>query len=35
MDYVLIIHAVKDYAAWKVVFDDAAGIRKDAGELSF
>jgi quinol monooxygenase YgiN len=35
MDYVLIIHAVKDYAAWKVVFDDAAGIRKAAGEVSF
>jgi quinol monooxygenase YgiN len=35
MDYVLIIHAVKDYRAWKVVFDDAAGIRKEAGEVSF
>ncbi len=35
MDYVLIIHAVKDYAAWKKVFDDAAGIRKSAGEQSY
>lgn len=35
MDYVLIIHAVKDYAAWKKVFDDAAPIRKNAGERSY
>lgn len=35
MDYVLIIHSVKDYAAWKAVFDDAAEIRKAAGEVSF
>ena len=33
MDYVLIIHAVKDYAAWKQIFDDAATIRKEAGEI--
>jgi len=31
----LIIHAVKDYAAWKQVFDKAAGIRKEAGEQSY
>jgi quinol monooxygenase YgiN len=35
MDHVLIIHAVKDYAAWKQIFDGAAGIRKEAGELSY
>lgn len=35
MDYVLIIHAVKDYAAWKKIFDDAAGIRKRAGEQRY
>jgi len=35
MDYVLIIHAVKDYPAWKAVFDEAAEIRKAAGEVSF
>lgn len=35
MDYVLIIHQVKDFAAWKRIFDDAAGIRKQAGEQSF
>jgi heme-degrading monooxygenase HmoA len=35
MDYVLIIHVVKDYPAWKQVFDAAAAIRKDAGEQSF
>ncbi len=34
-DYVLIIHAVKVYAAWKKVFDSAAGIRKAAGEQSY
>ncbi len=35
MEYVLIIHEVEDYAAWKKIFDDAALIRKNAGELSF
>lgn len=35
MQYVLIIHEVADYAAWKKVFDNAAGIRKTAGEQSF
>ncbi|AXQ29980.1 antibiotic biosynthesis monooxygenase [Solimonas sp. K1W22B-7] len=35
MDYVLIIHAVQDYAAWKKVFDEAAPIRKAAGERSY
>lgn len=35
MQYVLIIHEVADYAAWKKVFDNAAGIRKAAGEQSF
>ncbi len=33
--HVLIIHEVADYAAWKKVFDEAAGIRKQAGEISF
>lgn len=32
---VLIIHEVSDYPAWKVVFDAAAGIRKEAGERSY
>lgn len=35
MDYVLIIHAVKDYKAWKQVFDAAASMRKDAGEQRY
>lgn len=35
MQYVLIIHEVADYAAWKTVFDQAAQIRKDAGEISY
>jgi heme-degrading monooxygenase HmoA len=35
MPHVLIIHEVAEYDVWKKVFDDAAGIRKQAGELSF
>lgn len=35
MPYVLIIHEVADYLAWKKVFDAAAGIRRDAGERSY
>jgi quinol monooxygenase YgiN len=35
MQYVLIIHEVADYPAWKKVFDAAAGIRKAAGERSY
>lgn len=35
MQYVLIIHEVADYLAWKKVFDAAAGIRRDAGERSY
>ena len=31
MQYVLIIHEVADYLAWKKVFDSAADIRKEAG----
>jgi len=35
MHHVLIIHEVADYPAWKRVFDDAAGIRREAGERSY
>lgn len=35
MQYVLIIHEVVDYVAWKKVFDGAAGIRREAGERQF
>ena len=35
MQYVLIIHEVVNYPAWKEIFDDAAEIRKKAGELSY
>lgn len=35
MDHVLIIHAVKDYEAWKQVFDQAAAMRKAAGERRY
>jgi quinol monooxygenase YgiN len=35
MQYVLIIHEVVDYEAWKKVFDDASEIRKQAGERAY
>lgn len=35
MPHVLIIHEVADYAAWKIIFDQAATIRKTAGEISY
>lgn len=35
MQYVLIIHEVADYTAWKQVFDQAAKIRKEAGKRSY
>ncbi|MDO9414902.1 putative quinol monooxygenase [Pararhizobium sp.] len=35
MHFVLIIHEVADYPAWKAIFDGAAGIRHEAGELSY
>jgi quinol monooxygenase YgiN len=35
MHYVLIIHEVEDYLAWKTIFDNAADIRKEAGEISY
>lgn len=35
MQYVLIIHEVENYPAWKEVFDNAAAIRKEAGERSY
>nr|WP_210301834.1 antibiotic biosynthesis monooxygenase [Methylobacterium brachythecii] len=31
----MIIHDVADYGAWKGVFDDAASIRREAGEISY
>ena len=35
MRYVLIIHEVADYGSWKKIFDQAADIRKEAGECSY
>jgi quinol monooxygenase YgiN len=35
MQYVLIIHEVNAYQAWKAIFDRAADIRKNAGEISY
>jgi len=33
--FVLIIHEVEDYPKWKVIFDDAAIIRRRAGEIEY
>jgi len=33
--HVLIIHEVEDYKKWKAVFDDAAAIRREAGEIAY
>lgn len=35
MKYVLIIHEVENYVAWKKIFDNASKIRKEAGEISY
>lgn len=35
MPHVLIIHEVDAYPAWKAIFDQAAGIRKNAGEIRY
>jgi len=35
MQHVLIIHEVENYPAWKQIFDDAAVLRRDAGERSY
>lgn len=35
MQHVLIIHEVEHYAAWKAIFDQAADIRRNAGEMSY
>lgn len=35
MHHVLIIHEVESYPAWKAIFDQAAEIRKQVGEISY
>lgn len=35
MKHVLILHEVADYPAWRIVFDHAAGMRREAGEISW
>ncbi len=35
MQYVLIIHEVAAYPAWKAIFDEAAQLRKTAGEIRY
>lgn len=35
MHHVLIIHEVESFPAWKSIFDQAAEMRKDAGEISY
>ncbi len=33
--FVLIIHDVEDFEKWKVIFDNAAEIRRQAGEIEY
>ena len=33
--HVLIIHDIEDWPRWKAIFDGAAQIRKQAGEIDF
>ena len=35
MQFVLIIHDVVDYQAWKAIFDKSATLRRDAGEMTY
>lgn len=35
MHYVLIIHEVESYSVWKIIFDQAAAMRRQAGEISY
>ncbi len=35
MTHVMITHKVKDYAAWKVEFDNFVDVRKSSGEKSY
>ena len=35
MKYVLIIHEVRDYTIWYKIFQEAAEMRKAAGEISY
>jgi quinol monooxygenase YgiN len=35
LQFVLIIHEVADYNAWKMIFDKAATLRRKAGERSY
>ena len=34
MASMMVQHKVKDFAAWKTVFDSVAGFRKSSGELN-
>ena len=33
--FVLIVHDVEDYGKWKHIFDNAAAIRRAAGEIEY
>lgn len=33
--FVFIVHEVEDYDHWKAVFDHAAGMRMEAGEIEY
>ena len=34
-EYVLIVHEVEGYANWKTIFDNAATMRRTAGEIEY
>lgn len=34
-EYVLILHEVQDYPKWKAIFDQAAQMRSNAGEVEY
>ena len=35
MAYMFVRHSVKDYDAWKVIFDSVADLRRENGERSY
>ena len=35
MPHMPIIHEVQDYESWKLIFDQAADMRREAGECSY
>jgi quinol monooxygenase YgiN len=34
-EYVLIVHEIENYGRWKAIFDGAATMRREAGEIEY